>query len=479
MFYAQAGLTLSHFDARAHLVVARRILDSLTPGWQQIGAVWLPLPHVLNMIPVQVDAWYRSGASAVALSVASTGLTAWAIARLIVKCTGSIAGAATAAALFIANPNLLYIQSTPMTEPLLFATAFLTLASLAEWIDRGIGGWPTAPGLALAAMCLTRYEGWIIAAAAIGLTACILLRRGEAPSRALRSSMQLATFPLIAIVLFTLNSRWTIGYWFIPRDFFVPENKALGEPWMAWDQVRESVHQLSNGWLVRGAYVGAALVAVAFFVSRRQATLALLFAVAAAGALPWYAYLQGHPVRVRYGLPLVAASAALCGAGVALLWRPVRWIAAAVSIALVTWQTPPLDRQAVLVVESQRDAGNMEGRRAITRYLLEHYKGDGPIMISMGSLAHYMQELGRAGFPLHSILHEGNGEAWRYAVLGPRGYVNWVVLEESAEGGDALFRAWKRDARYLEGFERVAEGGGAALYRRISSTPNSQPPTPN
>ena len=31
--------------------------------------------------------------------------------------------------------------------------------------------------------------------------------------------------------------------------------------------------------------------------------------IAAAGALPWYAYLQGHPVRVRYGLPLVAACA--------------------------------------------------------------------------------------------------------------------------------------------------------------------------
>ena len=40
--YARAGLAVSHYDARAHLVVARRILDSLMPGWQQIGAVWLP-----------------------------------------------------------------------------------------------------------------------------------------------------------------------------------------------------------------------------------------------------------------------------------------------------------------------------------------------------------------------------------------------------------------------------------------------------
>jgi hypothetical protein len=182
--------------------------------------------------------------------------------------------------------------------------------------------------------------------------------------------------------------------------------------------------------------------------------------------LPWYAYLQGHPVRVRYGLALVAASAALSGAGIALLWKPVRWIAAATLVIVVAWQTSPLDRRAVLVVESQRDANDVEARRTITRYLRQHYRGDTPIMISMGSLAHYMQELGQAGFDLHSVLHEGNGEAWRYAVLGPRGYVNWVVLEERAEGGDALYRALTRDPRYLEGFERVAEGGGAVLYRR-------------
>ena len=63
LVYWQQGLTLSHYDAKGHLVVARRVLDSLTPGWLQLGAVWLPLPHVLNLLPVQIDAWYRTGAS--------------------------------------------------------------------------------------------------------------------------------------------------------------------------------------------------------------------------------------------------------------------------------------------------------------------------------------------------------------------------------------------------------------------------------
>src|SRR5690349_19248524 len=78
--YHHAGLTLAHYDARAHLVVARRVFDSLTPGWQQVGAVWLPLPHLLNAVPVQSDWLYRTGYSGMAISIASMALAAWAIA---------------------------------------------------------------------------------------------------------------------------------------------------------------------------------------------------------------------------------------------------------------------------------------------------------------------------------------------------------------------------------------------------------------
>ena len=470
-FYSAGDLAISHFDARAHLVVARRILDSLTPGWQQIGAVWLPLPHLLNMVPVQVDAWYRSGASAIAISVASSGVAAWALSRFILTSTGSVAGGAAGAALLLANPNLLYIQSTPMTEPLLLATGLVSLTLIATWIERGAQGWPWAPGLALAATCMTRYEAWLIAPSAVVLATLVLLRR-ETPARAvLRASLKLSVFPVAAIVLFTANSRWTIGSWFIPRDFFVPENAARGNAHLAWEQVTESVHLLSGTAYVWPAYAGAAGALLAFVLSRRRAMTVLILALAAAAALPWYAYMQGHPVRVRYGLLIVAACAALAGTGIGLLWRPLRGVAAAALVAAVLFQASPLNRDSLLVVESKRDAANAAGRQAVTAYLRQHYHGEGPIMMSMGSLAHYMHDLGRAGFDIHSFLHEGNGEAWQYAVLGPRGFVTWLVIEERAEGGDALYQASQRDPKYLEGFERVAEGGGVALYRAITPRP--------
>src|SRR5437588_3796372 len=55
------GYTLYDGDAEAHLNIARRILDSRTPGPEQIGTGWLPLPHVLMMPLAMNDGLWKSG----------------------------------------------------------------------------------------------------------------------------------------------------------------------------------------------------------------------------------------------------------------------------------------------------------------------------------------------------------------------------------------------------------------------------------
>jgi hypothetical protein len=465
LHYARAGLSLAHYDARAHLVVARRILDSLMPGWQQIGAVWLPLPHILNMLPVQVDAWYRSGGSAIAISILSMAAGAGALASFVFRQTGSVAGAAAGAALLVGNPNVLYLQSTPMTEPLLFGTALLAVASTAEWVDRGAPRPARAPGVALMAACMTRYEAWPISAALVLLSLLVLVYRGMPFGAAALAVGRLSAYPAVAIGIFLLNSRWTVGAWFVSGGFFVADNDALGQPMLAWDQVREGVYRLSGALTVWPAYVSALLVCVAALRSRGRSSLLLVLAPAAAAALPWYAFLEGHPFRVRYSVPLVVSCAALIGAGVGLLPRRVRPAAALAIVAATFWNLSPLDRTAPIIAESQLDAANLTGRRAVTNYLVSHHDGR-PIMMSMGSLAHYMHDLSAVGFDIRDFLHEGNGKIWVAAMeYGPRAYVAWVAIEETAEGGDAVYTRSKASRRFLEGFVRVAEGGGVALYR--------------
>jgi hypothetical protein len=464
IYYSSAGLALAHYDARAHLVVARRIVDSLTPGWQQVGAVWLPLPHLLNMVPVQIDALYRTGASAIALSVASLALACWAISSVILRLTGSGSGAVAAAALLLLNPNVLYLQSTPMTEPLLFATSLAGIALTIAWIE-DCRRWPVGPGLALAAACLTRYEAWPITATALVLAGVVLLRRGVAIPNTLGAVLRLAFLPALAIVLFLANSRWTVGAWFISSGFFIPENTAaLGHTSVALDQIREGLDHLSGSGLVWSAYAGAGLTLVAFARSRSHAPLLLLWSLAGAAALPWLAYIEGHPFRVRYDVPLVAACAAVAGAGIGLIRSRVQPLVAAAVVAIALAQTHPLDRNAPLIVESQRDAANTTGRQIVTDYLARHYDGR-TIMMSMGSLGHYMQDLSAQGFHVRDFLHEGNGDIWNFAMSDPRAVVGWIAIEEKAEGGDVLYLEATRRPAFLEGFVRVAEGGGVALYR--------------
>lgn len=462
--YAALDLALSHWDARAHLVVARRIFDGLMPGWQQIGAVWLPLPHLLNMIPVQVDAWYRSGASGTAISVLSMAVGAWALATMILRSTGSVTAALTGPALLMINPNVLYLQSTPMTEPLLFGTTLLAVALTNRWLDEGAGR-ARAPGLAIAAACMTRYEAWPISAGLLALSFAVLMRRGASARQALGAIVRVAAYPAVAIALFLVNSRWTTGAWFVSSGFFVAENEALGNVTLAWEQVLEGLYRLSGRATVWPAYAAAGAIVFACLRSRTRAGAAIVLSLLAAAALPLYAYVQGHPVRIRYSVPLVVACSAIAAVGVGLLPRRVRGIAAAALIAAVMFQASPLESSAPMVLEAQRDRRNGEARRVVTQYLERHYDGR-LVMISMGSLAHYMHDLSKSGFALRDFLHEGNGELWSFALLfGPRGHVGWVMIEERAEGGDILFQEARGRPSFLDGFERVAAGGGVALYR--------------
>ena len=183
--------------------MARRIADSLRPGWWQIGAVWLPLPHLLNAGPVQVDAWYRTGASGVAMSVGCFALAVGTLAGWCIAPPDRSPGAAAGAVVLASQPDVLYLQSTPMTEPLLMALTLGGVALTWRWAADGARGSPAAAGVLLGLACLTRYEAWPITAAAIGARGA-----GARHDRACRwrgpfgASRCLAAYPIAAILAF-------------------------------------------------------------------------------------------------------------------------------------------------------------------------------------------------------------------------------------------------------------------------------------
>jgi hypothetical protein len=458
--YHRLGLTLSHYDARGHLVVARRIADSITPGWQQIGAVWLPLPHLLNALPVQNDFLYRTGASGVAISMAAFVAAAGAIAWIVAEVTGSGLAALTGAAVFILNPNVLYLQATPMTEPLLLALTALAVAALMT-----SGRDPIrlhAAGALFALACLTRYEAWPVTAVALALAVWVRWREGCSAPEAVHLVSRVAVYPFLAIVGFAIFSRTVIGEWFVGSDFFVPENKARGDLWLAVKEIGWGTRMLSSAPLV---WLGlAGLVAAAGMALRRRAAAILTLALSATAATPLVAFYKGHPFRIRYMVPLLAAEA--IGAGVAAgAVRPARMAASGLVLVAAVAALGPLDASAPMVVEAQWDRPNVPARASITACLGRPRAG-GKIMASMGSLGHYMQETSLAGFELRDFLHEGNGDIWLSAIETPRPFARWVLIEEKAEGGDMLARIAREHPHFLDGYSRVCDGAGLALYRR-------------
>jgi len=477
--YHRLGLALSHYDARGHLVVARRIFDSITPGWQQIGAVWLPLPHLLNAIPIQIDVLYRTGASAIVISIVSFAVAACAIAWIVSAITDSHLAAIVAATVFAINPNVVYLQSTPMTEPLLLALTLLGVALLMERAalkGSGLsasrqpcsGDRARAVGLVFALACLTRYEAWPVAATALVGAVWSRWRGGEPIVAAAWRVGRIALYPAVALIGFAIFSRVVVGRWFVSGDFFVPENKALGDPFLAAKEIAWGARMLSGPLLVTISLSGLGLVVAIGLSSRARAFAIIAASLVAMAAIPWAAFVKGHPFRIRYMVPLVAIEAIGTGAIVGVSKR-ARVACAIAVLAAAAHELRPFDASAPMVVEAQWDRPNVPVRAQVTACLGHPARGV-KIMASMGSLGHYMQEASSAGFAIRDFLHEGNGDLWLTALEGPYPFAQWILIEEKAQGGDVLAKLARDRPHFLDGYRRVCEGAGLALYKRRVGT---------
>ena len=511
--FFQRDLVLSHYDAKAHLVVARRVIDSLTPGWQQFGAVWLPLPHLLQVVPTQIDWLYRTGLFGSLISLASFAVSAWAAARLVLSMTGSVAGAVTAGSLLLLNPNLLYLQATPMTEPLLLGATLVVVLWTCEWLAAAAPV-PPAPrklGWAMAAAMWTRYEAWLVVGAVLAIAA-IVTRPGSSGGSASRNPphtgvggwlsgvgpvppkadprfvermpakadpplvsrpaeagvvFRLALWPAAAALLFVINSRITVGAWFVSGGFYEPDPFYQDQLWRSLVAVWWGTHRLSGYAMTTAALAALAVIVVRGVRGGARGAWLVPAALFAAAALPLYAFYSGHPFRIRYMVPAVAASAVFCGLGVGLIRAaPAARILGALLVAATLLESPPWSDRAPMVEEAQWDVPRSRERRAVTACLAPSYQGD-RVLASMGSLAHYMQELSHAGFAIADFVHEGNGVIWELAMeTGPAAHAGWMLVEEQAEGGDVLAQRMRADPAFARGMERVCEGGGVALYRR-------------
>ena len=211
-YYAHQQILL-YGDAVAHINIARRVLDnrSWLSSFFQLGTVWLPLPHILMLPFVWNRALWVTGIAGSIASMVAYVSAALGVFRLV-SARAPQAAAYLAAAIFALNPNLLYMQTTAMNEPLYLAFFIWAIVYFDEWF-RALSNTPSAAstgrgpervlencGIALAGGAATRYDGWFFGALMGALVLWTFVRWWrKTPDAARRRSMtkSLAEFLLL------------------------------------------------------------------------------------------------------------------------------------------------------------------------------------------------------------------------------------------------------------------------------------------
>ncbi len=484
LFYYRHGDVLLYGDAVAHINIARRVFDSKTPGLLQLGTVWLPLPHLL-IIPfiVSMKMW-QNGSGGSIPSMAGYVFGVMGIFRLmrgVLKGNGQLdlvamIGPWVAAFVYCANPNLIYMQSTAMGESLYLAFFIWAVVYFAEFA-RGKEKALTKCGLSLAAACLTRYDGWFLAAVLVVGAVFIVFQTPKLPED--RASRSLVPSSRPAVLKFVFLAATAPALW-IAYNAIVYRNplEFANGPYSAKaiEQKTATMNPAKGNLLAAGSYFlkAAELDVAEGNWGRLWLALALLGTLAAAFGgrgrvalllwvpLPFYALsiaFGSVPIFVptwwpfseynlRYGLQLLPAFAVFVPLGIACLIQSAaklprfavswnRWTNTATFLTILVlvvasdgmiWRADPICYREATI--------NMRGRVALDRQLagwIKSLPSDSTLLMYLGEHAGALEQ---AGVPLRRVINEGNHRVWKQPI-DPEGL--WErALADPAQYADFL-----------------------------------------
>src|SRR5579859_2921959 len=134
-YFLQQHQILLYQDAVSHLRIARRVFDNTIPGVSQLGGVWLPFPQVLMLPFVWNDYLWRTGLAGSFSSMICYLVAVIYLFRSARRLTHSNVASFVGTLLFIFNPNVLYLQSTPLSELVCIATTMIACYYFLAWVQ--------------------------------------------------------------------------------------------------------------------------------------------------------------------------------------------------------------------------------------------------------------------------------------------------------------------------------------------------------
>jgi hypothetical protein len=479
------GALLNYGDAVAHLHIARRIFDSHRPGLKQLGSVWLPLPHLLLIPSVAVYAWWANGIagaipSALAYIAGCAGL--YRLARRWL----SPAEAGLALAFFAINPNLLYLQTTAMTEPLFLCETIWIVVWLVEWKatinpeesdsasraerNRRANGLLWKIAAVLVAAVFTRYDGWAMALVAWLAIGIQVKRHGGLRSPAFFWASALV---IAAPAAWFVYNATVFGDWltFVRGPYSAaaiemhtaapgwPPHPGWHNPWVSllfffkvaeldcaaqsWGTILLllSVFGMAWGWVIaskRGYWWATLLWLPAPFYVYSVAYASVPIFIPPWWPHSWY--------NTRYGLELLPALALSLGFAAHFALATVRMFwprrngfgvgALFAAIALNAWLV--LSEGPLVYVEGTK---NIEARRTYENAIpaaLRRLLAERPGGLVLMNTSVYPQIVVFTGIPLRRNINESDKEIYRDALAAPAAHAALVLACDGDEIADAV-----------------------------------------
>jgi hypothetical protein len=498
------GYLLLYGDAVAHLGIARRIVDTRNPGLVQLGGVWLPLPHLLMLPFVWRMEWWQSGLAGAWPSLACYILGVVGFYRLCRRLL-TPRWALVAVVFFGLNPNLLYLSTTAMTEPLFLALLIWMTLVTVECVDairaseekRAARRMIWLGAIILAAV-FTRYDGWVLGAAAWCIVAWQLWQAGDLRRRV---GSTFAVFTLISVAGPLLWLGYNQHFYHDPLDFMrgpysapaiekrtsppgAPHYREWHRPLRALLFFTRTAQVDAAAWETGFAVMAAALAGLWIAVRRRTALCSLLLWV----PLAFYVYSVAYgsvPIFIpqlyphsyynsRYGMELLPALALFaCIAGEVLEGRLRRageatgagrpsfraarmFFPLALALVLLNplamiYGTDLVQRCASAFMHRpsslladyspplvlKEALVNSTTRVPFERNLalvLDDLPPGAPILMAESDHIGALQD---AGIPLRQTLNESDYDSWHAALQSPADHAEFVVAFE----GDAVAKA--------------------------------------
>ncbi len=476
--YYQNGLGLAYNDARSHLNIGRRVVEGLKPGAAQLGSVWLPLTHVLMIPTIWNDFMWHSGLSGAIQSMISYVLTGYIIYKILARLKVGAIGRITGLLVFALNMNILYLQSTAMTELLLLATMTMGSYQLIRYHQDEKILSLIKSSFWIMLSTLIRYDGWFLFFyAAMLLVVHTLMRKGYQKAEGI-------------FILFCSLAGFGIFLWLIWNGaiFKDPLYFAFG-PYSAHAQQSQldeaGVLQTKFNLLLSIRMYGYALIynSGAFQVIVAAIGTFLLFldkkinwaekrAVSSLYAPLLFnvlALFLGHSVlfiqgisgntwfNVRYGIMMMPSIAVLTGYTVDRL-RNFRPLLIGLLIMMTVLQFANAD---AVTIDDGRVGSSQKNVGEVSNWINQHAAHEeGFVLISAAS---HDAIIFSSGLPMKRYIHEGTGAYWESATTSPDRWARWIIMRTNDEN-DQTFKLVKKSGA-IDKYQLVQSFPFADIYQ--------------